>query len=154
MYYIMGIHSKHDYFKKITKLGFFNPRLNTAYTCSISAVSKETITEIENVVICYNEEAPAKNQTSSSKKETGTFNNTEYTVSDVCFIAGVKKSAVYKDIHEGRLNASKKGNRYVITKEELDRYIEKVKAAKEKVLGALFVWIAITFIVFLLITAR
>ena len=53
MYYIMGLHSKYAYFKEITKLGFYNPRLNIVYTIPVSAIPDTTIKEIEKSVICY-----------------------------------------------------------------------------------------------------
>lgn len=53
MYWIMGQHSGNEMFKEITKLGIFNPRLNVVYTYDISHISKETIKEIEEKVICY-----------------------------------------------------------------------------------------------------
>lgn len=49
----MGIHSKKQEFKTITKLGIFNPRLNKVYQLDIEKISKETIKEIEDNVICY-----------------------------------------------------------------------------------------------------
>ena len=53
MYWIMGQHSGQDVFKKITKLGIFNPRLNTVFIFDMSTVSAELIKTIENEVICY-----------------------------------------------------------------------------------------------------
>ena len=53
MYWIMGKHSKKPEFKNITKLGIFNPRLNTVYCFDIANVSQEIIQEIEKEVICY-----------------------------------------------------------------------------------------------------
>lgn len=53
MYWIMGQHSGQVIFKDITKLGIFNPRLNTVQLLEISKVSKETIKEVEDNIICY-----------------------------------------------------------------------------------------------------
>lgn len=53
MYWIMGQHSEQDIFKKITKLGIFNPRLNTVYLLDMKKVPKDIIKTIENDVICY-----------------------------------------------------------------------------------------------------
>lgn len=53
MYWIMGQHSKKPEFKKITKLGIFNPRLNVVYTLNISDVSDDIIKTVETEVICY-----------------------------------------------------------------------------------------------------
>lgn len=53
MYWIMGQHSGQNVFKKIDKLGIFNPRLNTVYILDINKLSKETIRIVENEIICY-----------------------------------------------------------------------------------------------------
>lgn len=53
MYWIMGKHSKKKEFTNITKLGFFNPRLNTVYLYDTNNISSEVIKEIEDNVICY-----------------------------------------------------------------------------------------------------
>lgn len=53
MYWIMGQHSGQDIFKRITKLGIFNPRLNTVYSLDMTKVSNDIIKTIENDVICY-----------------------------------------------------------------------------------------------------
>lgn len=53
MYWIMGQHSGQDIYKNISKLGIFNPRLNTVYTIDIQNISPEIIKEIEKEVICY-----------------------------------------------------------------------------------------------------
>lgn len=53
MYWIMGQHSGNDDFKGITKLGIFNPRLNTVYTFPISKIEQKVIKIIETEVICY-----------------------------------------------------------------------------------------------------
>ena len=53
MYWIMGQHSGKPEFKDITKLGIFNPRLNTVYTLSMSEVPNDVIRAVEDNVICY-----------------------------------------------------------------------------------------------------
>ena len=53
MYWIMGQHSGQEIFKSITKLGIFNPRLNTVYLLEMSKVSKDVIKTVEQEVICY-----------------------------------------------------------------------------------------------------
>lgn len=53
MYWIMGQHSGQDVFKGITKLGIFNPRLNTVYLLDMFKVSADTIKTVEKEVICY-----------------------------------------------------------------------------------------------------
>ncbi len=53
MYWIMGQHSGQAVFNDITKLGIFNPRLNTVYLLDMSKVSDDTIKAVEDEVICY-----------------------------------------------------------------------------------------------------
>lgn len=53
MYWIMGQHSGQAIFKNITKLGIFNPRLNTVYLLDISSIPVETIRIVEKEIICY-----------------------------------------------------------------------------------------------------
>lgn len=53
MYWIMGLHSGKDEFKRIKKLGIFNPRLHTIYILNIESVSTDIIKVVESDVICY-----------------------------------------------------------------------------------------------------
>lgn len=53
MYWIMGQHSKQDFFKKITKLGIFNPRLNSVYILDMHCINQDLIKTVERDVICY-----------------------------------------------------------------------------------------------------
>lgn len=53
MYWIMGQHSGQEIYKKIAKLGIFNPRLNMVYLLDMKNVSDETIKVVESEVICY-----------------------------------------------------------------------------------------------------
>ena len=53
MYWIMGQHSGQEIYKSITKLGIFNPRLNTVYLLDMKNISDEIIQTVEKEVICY-----------------------------------------------------------------------------------------------------
>ena len=53
MYWIMGQHSGQEVFKKITKIGFFNPRDNVVYTMETSKIPKHLIYLVEKTIICY-----------------------------------------------------------------------------------------------------
>ncbi|MBD5135622.1 MAG: hypothetical protein HDT39_06630 [Lachnospiraceae bacterium] len=53
MYWIMGQHSGQEIYKKIQKLGIFNPRINVVYLLDIKAISEEIIAEVERDIICY-----------------------------------------------------------------------------------------------------
>ena len=133
-YYVMGLHSTHEHFKNISNLGFFNPRLNTAYVCPVSCISAEIITEIENNVICYGVSlSPNKESVSLPKPKVS--QSDEYTVADICNMTGFKKSVVYADIRSGYLCAYKKGNKYCISKENCYDYIERKKMQQKIQIG-------------------
>lgn len=53
MYWIMGQHSGQEIYKNITKLGIFNPRLNTVYLLYMKSISDEIIQTVEKEIICY-----------------------------------------------------------------------------------------------------
>lgn len=57
MYWLMGLHSllSADY-EKVTRFGFFNPRLAKVYTLNIAEVPEEVLHEIEIRVIGYDED--------------------------------------------------------------------------------------------------
>ncbi len=152
MYYVMGLHSIHEHFKSISNLGFFNPRLNTAYICPISSISAETITEIENNVICYGISlSPSEESISLSKAKASQSDN--YTVADICNMSGIKKSVVYADIRSGYLRAYKKGNKYLITKENSYDYIERKKMQQKIQIGvAITIAIASIFLLFFMMS--
>lgn len=56
MYWIMGLHSGQKIYKSITKIGIFNPRLNTVYLHDVKNISEDLIKEVEREVICYDQE--------------------------------------------------------------------------------------------------
>lgn len=53
IYYIMGLHSIHEEFQTIQKLGIFNPRLNVTYLLDINDISQGVIDEVSSEVIGY-----------------------------------------------------------------------------------------------------
>lgn len=53
VYYILGIHSSYIEFKKIKKLGLYNPKLNVAYTISLSDISDQVFYNVSRDVIGY-----------------------------------------------------------------------------------------------------
>ena len=63
MYYIMGKRSVHKEFDSITKVGFYNPRLNKVYLMDMTKVDPQIIKTVEDEVICYTgEESGIGNQ--------------------------------------------------------------------------------------------
>lgn len=149
MYYVMGTHSIHDHFKLISNLGIYNPRINIAYICPINSIPKKTITEIENDIICYGMPPKTTNPSSpvpSPKKAP----SAELTVSDVCSMTGMKKSAVYADIRAGRLHAHKQGNKYCITQADYLDYLDYIKLQRI-ILSIFFITVIILSILMLVI---
>ena len=126
MYYIMGLHSIHDQYSSITKLGFFNPRLNTVYICPINSIPADTITIIENDVLCYGDSTRSEKKYIPIKSPSNNHTQ-DYTVADVCQFLGVPKSTVYADIRIGRLYAYKKGNKYYISASNFTKYSDYIK---------------------------
>lgn len=53
MYWIMGQHSGNPIFSSISRVGFFNPRSNTAYLLDVIDIDPDVIKTIERDVICY-----------------------------------------------------------------------------------------------------
>ena len=154
IYYIMGLHSKYKFYAKITKLGFYNPRLNTLYICHTSEISKEIIEEIETKVICYNdgESTNVQNNVALEKNETPKEvfcnNKTETTfyVSDVFKATKRKKHLIYNDIHIGKLKATKKHNTYIISESEYYRYIKNIKIQNIVLISLYSIFAVILFV--------
>lgn len=53
IYYLMGQHSVQPYYKSLTKIGIYNPRLNIVYTKKVSDIDKNILDEIATKVIGY-----------------------------------------------------------------------------------------------------
>lgn len=58
MYWIMGQHSDSDIYNTVSKIGFYNPRLNKAYVCDMSKIKEDVIHEVEKDVIGYGQSIP------------------------------------------------------------------------------------------------
>lgn len=53
MYWIMGLHSKQSCYQNISKIGFFNPRLNYAWYINTKDIDPKLIKFVEDEIICY-----------------------------------------------------------------------------------------------------
>lgn len=145
MYYIMGLHSKHDHYKQISNLGFFNPRLHIAYVCPIETISQETISIVEVDVIGYGNRNDL-NEMPVSEHACGDTIKEEYSVADICEMTGQKRSRVLSDIHNGFLEAFKKGRKYVISADACEKYIRHIEIQQRITLGICLVFAAIALI--------
>ena len=54
LYWIMSQHTWSEKFRKVSKIGIYNPRLNKAYILPIALISNEAIRDIEDNIIGYN----------------------------------------------------------------------------------------------------
>ncbi len=152
MYYVMGIHSTNSNLSNITKLGFFNPRLNIVYLINTCDISAETIKIIENDIIGYNgNDSRLIEQLKQDKKSSENPANTPinqkqksndepiikpvtYTVTDLMKMFNCSRHMIMKYYSEQGLPLTKKGNRYQITDRALKSWIElrKKRIAEEK----------------------
>ena len=149
MYYVMGLHSiHHAQYKNVSNLGIFNPRLNVAYICPINSISKETIAIIENEVLCYSvnkstfQEKNLQNKTHSNQTN-------ELSVADICSMTGIKKSALYADIHKGVLISYKKGNKYFVSQDDFVDYYKRIKMRQKIQIGVAILFIILAIIIML-----
>lgn len=153
MYYVMGLHSIHDHFKSISYLGFYNPRLNSAYICLVTSICKKTIEDVENNVICYGASGHSHQETNQQKKAKPQPSN-DFTVADICNKTGIKKSVVYADIRAGRLNAYKKGNKYCISYKDYLEYIGRIKLQQKIAIGVSVAFAIATIIIMFLMFSK
>ena len=178
MYYIMGLHSTHEFYKNITQLGFYNPRLNIVYICPVANISDDVIREVEEKVICYDQphsKSSNRSRNINTKKTEMTYRTTtarttaqhtinsygetteeEYTVSDICTLTGKSKSDIYKDIHSGKLTAYKKSNKYTVSRNEYERYRNYLEAERKQnyILLSVAAAVLVVFIVFIFAIIR
>lgn len=143
VYYILAQHSIHNEYKRIQKLGIFNPRLNFVYICSISDIKCDVLEQVSGDVIGYSGSGEEKVDNKTGK---------EYTVSEISQLLSLKKSIIYNDIKVGKLNSYKKGNKYYISSSEYAEYEKIIKNKKRIVMSALVigavVYIALMIIIF------
>ncbi len=146
VYYLMGTRSTHSEFKTITKLGLFNPRLNTSYIFNVADIPQDIIQIVENEVIGYGTGAP------QVKKSASTSGNTSdmLTTQEVAAMAELSKSTILNYIHSGDLKAIKKGNRYLIKREDAESFIQDLEDTKG--VGSLGVLVAILIPIILIAT--
>lgn len=133
MYYLMGSHSNNEYFKQITKLGIFNPRMNTVYIKEIGSVSKEVFTLVENEVIGYNGndskiiEGLLMTKTNRNLNQEQDISNeiTQdfFTIADLMQMMQCSRHMIMKMYSEQGLPLEKVGSRYQISKESLEQWV-------------------------------
>lgn len=153
IYYIMGLHSKHEYFQDIQHLGFFNPRLNIVYRCEISSISPNIISEVENTVIGYSSTQSPVDIPDEQSEQPDLEIKQEYTVSEICSHTGLSKNRIYSEIRSGRLKAEKKKNKWSISRENYYNYLQLLKREEtiRTICNTVFSAVLLLFVAFLLI---
>jgi len=149
IYYIMGVHSIHDEFKGIKKLGIFNPRINCIYLKSISDIPKEIFDEVETKVIEYREN---NDNTPILNKETVLENEDLFSMEQIMKFLSCSQHIVMKYYFEKGLPLVKINNEYFINRYNLIEWLEKIDTRKRLKLGNIQIIdaIAIIFIIILL----
>lgn len=144
MYYIMGKKSVHYEFQQIKNLGIYNPRLNKVYLLNIQDISPDIITEVANNVIGYaiaEHSIPVKKEMQSGDMYLSAAN--------VAVILGISKGRVYKLIREGKIFATKRGNKYIIPPEAVEEYLYVMKRQR-RIAIIVSLCICFIYIVFML----
>ena len=140
IYYIMGMHSIHNEFQSIKKLGIFNPRTNCAYLYSISDISQEIIDEVSARIIGY---------TYDEKEESK--NNDMLSMTEIMEKLSCSRYMVMKYYSEKKLPLVKINNKYFISKYNLINWMEQMeKERKMQQIISLIICI-ITIIIFAII---
>ncbi len=168
IYYIMGVHSIHDEFKTIKKLGIFNPRMNCIYLKNILDIPQETINEVSEKIIGYNEnslknvvelsenENSFKNVVESSENENSfknvikpSENEDLLSMTDIMKVLSCSRYMVMKYYSENDLPLFKIKNKYFVDKYDLIEWIRKLedKRKQQQVISLIILIIFIIFII-------
>ncbi len=128
-YYVLGCHSNaHEKFDKLRYLGIYNPRLDVVYRVDISEISKEKISFVEEKVICY-----GRTIDDVLKEELIEIATKDIIgLMEMSKLFGISSSIIKRNIEEGNLKAEKKGNRYLITKENAYQFAERYQKEQTK----------------------
>ncbi len=129
IYYIMGIHSMHDEFRSIQKLGIFNPRINCTYLKVITDIPTEIIAEVSTKVIGYENTLPNNYifQTFVKLKKDDLLS-----LPDIMKILSCSRYFVLKCYSEKGLPLIKINNKYFIDKYDLIDWLERKRIIEEK----------------------
>lgn len=147
IYYIMGKHSIHKEFDNIEKLGIFNPRLNCVYLKEIKDIPLETIEEVSNNVIGYNNESNNNIENYSNDSE-----NEFLTIDDLMNELNCTRYRIMKLYSEDDLPLQKIKSKYYINKEDFYYWLEeKAKEARvRKIIALVIVLIGILITIILI----
>lgn len=129
IYYIMGIHSIHNEFKAIQKLGIFNPRTNCIYLKKISDISNQIIEEVSSEVIGY---INISNSNHSRTSKTISENEDLLSMEDIMKALSCTRYMVMKYYSEENLPLVKMNNKYFINRYDLIEWLEKMETERKR----------------------
>ena len=128
IYYIMGIHSIHNEFKSIKKLGIFNPRTNCIYLYNISTIPQEIINEVSIEVIGYKDISSDKAKNRATLSE----NNEMLSMAEIMKMLSCSRYMIMKYYSEKNLPLVKINNKYFISKYDLIGWIEQMEEERKR----------------------
>lgn len=128
IYYIMGIHSIHNEFKSIKKLGIFNPRTNCVYLYNVSTIPQGIIDEVSKEVIGYKDDYSEKAENIAILPE----NNDMLSMAEIMKMLSCSRYMIMKYYSEKKLPLVKINNKYFINKYDLMVWIEIVEAERKR----------------------
>lgn len=121
IYYIMGIHSVHNEFKSVKKLGIFNPRTNCVYLKNILDIPHEIIDKVSIEVIGY-----SNNYNNKAKCKTILPENKDMlSMAEIMKTLSCSRYMIMKYYSEKDLPLVKINNKYFISKDNLFAWIEQ-----------------------------
>lgn len=121
IYYIMGIHSVHNEFKSVKKLGIFNPRINCVYLKNILDIPQEIIDKVSIEVIGYKNNYRNKAKSNTTLPE----NKDMLSMTEIMKTLSCSRYMIMKYYSEKDLPLVKINNKYFISKEDLFAWIEQ-----------------------------
>lgn len=129
IYYIMGMHSVHNEFKSIKKLGIFNPRMNCVYLKSISDIPSEILDEVSTEIIGYKENSnngyTPSNTTKSEDKDL-------LSMTEIMRALSCSRYMVMKYFSEKGLPLVKINNKYFINRYDLIEWVERMEEERKR----------------------
>ena len=145
IYYIMGIHSIHNEFSSIKKLGIYNPRLNTIYLIQIENIDKNIIDEVSNKIIGYNDKSEKNELNEKVKLNINDIN--ELPMTEIMKKLKCTRYMVMKYYSEKGLQLYKKSNKYYINKNDLCEWIEERRKERKTIMIITLIFIAVFLLV-------
>ena len=148
VYYIMGMHSFHNEFNSIKKLGIFNPRTNCVYLKNISSIPQEIIDEVSMNVIGYKKDII---DTKTQNRESLPKESDMLPMAEIMKTLSCSRYMVMKYYAQKSLPLVKIKNKYYISKDDLFDWIARMEEEKRKQqIALLIIGIVVVFVVIIL----